>query len=762
MATGDILSSAVTADGWHADITIAGLAVGGTYAFGLGANNDPDLGVPKVMLTVVSLGYDDAGNATTITRYIYGVSSQRKPYPNQAQLEESTSGSDVVVRVLLSECVYQKDATGAGNSGTAPVITILSGFYTSSGTPNNAVTNAAVTNNSTVAHQKVVANWSWPGYQLFQGSTGTLRALAFHGHGQRGRPVRVVKFSITDGTTTQNVFVKEMTVDKTVGDAVPVVEYVATFDNTVFTQNAVLTINFTAYPWVGDAASLADTATSGYTDPHPYWAPKTGICDKGSTYGVTVAYVDSASGNNATGVATDIANTATAAASPFLNIGAAAVAITTYNNANRSRNDCGAGIIYLKAGSHAFAGSAVTGIGTTPNTWVTIMPAPGVTRAQAIIASNASATDISDRVKVQGVTITTATVNTFSGCLALWFDQCDFNTSNAGLSNSSGGTVWATRNQVTALGQGFRPNSTVNNPWGLVRGNTMPGFSGQILCYVTIGNLRAGTPTGSTVLTTDYNGMLSPAPGGNIIAYNKIMNGQNSTVMASTNTYFANSYGFAFVQNVLEHAQRNAAGNALADFSSSDNVSTNTPCDNMILWHNTMIGERCFVGYNDSATPSVVKYRRYWSRKNNAWGRSANKGDTFGTADGARVGGWMCTFGVNCSGEYHSQNTQSLPGNFYMEFPGLKTFQPNAATYGTVAAMKFKTAACIIENPLLTFTSGAGNGDYRPAVDSPLLRQCRDYLIPYDIDGNRRSAVDAAGAYASVKTDFKSNMLFCG
>ena len=65
----------------------------------------------------------------------------------------------------------------------------------------------------------------------------------------------------------------------------------------------------------------------------------------------------------------------------------------------------------------------------------------------------------------------------------------------------------------------------------------MPGFSGQILCYVTIGNLRAGTPTGSTVLTTDYNGMLSPA-WGNIIAYNKIMNGQNSTVMASTNTYF--------------------------------------------------------------------------------------------------------------------------------------------------------------------------------------------------------------------------------
>ena len=97
-----------------------------------------------------------------------------------------------------------------------------------------------------------------------------------------------------------------------------------------------------------------------------------------------------------------------------------------------------------------------------------------------------------------------------------------------------------------------------------------------------------------------------------------------------------------------------------------------------------------------------------------------------------------------------------------MEFPGLKTFQPSAATYGTVAAMKFKTAACIIENPLLTFTSGAGNGDYRPAVDSPLLRQCRDYLIPYDIDGNRRSAVDAMAHMRRSRLTSKSNMLFCG
>lgn len=760
MATGDILAVRVLADGYHAEVDIENLAVGGTYAFGLGSNNDPTTGTPKVTFNVVSLGYDDTGSSTTIARTVYGVNSQRKAYPNNASLEEAVVSTTLTVKILLSDYIFQKDNTGAGNSGTAVTCNILSGFYTKTAVPNNAASNITVTNNSTVAYPKVVANWSWPGYQLYQGSTGTNRCVAFHGYGRYGRPVRVVKFTTTDGTVTDTQYIKTMSIDKTMGDAVYVPEYICTFDNTQFTQSAALTCNFVAYPWIGDSGSVLDTST-GTADPTPAFGPKTGICDKNSTYGVTVAYVDSTSGNNGTGVATDIANTATASASPYLNIGAAAVGITNYNTANRSRSNCGAGIIYLKAGSHAFTGSAITGIGAAPDVWVTIMPAPGVSRASAIIASNSTASDISDRVKVQGVTITTTTVNTFSGCLALWFDQCEFNTTNVGLANSSGGTVWATRNLVTALGQGFRPNSTVNNPWGLVRGNTMPGFSGTILCYTTLGNLRNGTPTGSTVLTTDYSGMLAPQPSNNIIAYNKIMNGQNSTVMFSCNTYFPNTFGTAFVQNILEHSQRHAAGNALADFSSSDNVSTNTPCDNFILWGNTMVGERCFVGYNDSATPSVVKYRRYWSRKNNAWGRSANKGDVFGTADGVRVGGWPCTFGPNCSGEHHSQNTQSLPGNFYMEFPGLKTYQPNTSTYGTVAQMGFKGAACIVENPLLTFTSGAGNGDYTPSVSSPLNSQTLELLIPWDIDGNPRSTYDSAGAYALPKATFRSNMMTC-
>ena len=761
MAIGDVLSAVVDADGWHLDVTLSQLSTGGTYNMGFGPMNDPSTGSPKVVLTVTRMGFDNAGNPIAVPQTIYGTIQQRKVVPNQAQNNETISGSDVIVRLVLSDCVYAKDKSGAGNSGVDITCVIGAGFYTQGGIPNNARSSFTVTNNSTVSYTKVVANWSWPGFQLFQGSKAVVRTVGYQGDGREGRPVRAWKCTGTDGTTTQTVWAYDMKIDRQMGDAVPIPEYIFTFDNTVWAQGATLTFNFVAYPWIGDSTSLADTSTTGQTDPYPYMCPKTGVCDKNSAYGVTVAYVDSTSGVNGSGVATDISNASAAEASPYLNIGAAAVGITNYNTANRSRSNCGAGIIYLKSGNHVFTGSAITGIGATPATWITIMPAPGLNRSQVALSGQSTASDLSDRVKIQNVTITSTTLNTFSGCLALWFDQCDFNTTNTGLCNSSGGVVYATRCKVTALGQGMRPNSTVNNPWGLVRGNTLTGFTGSILCYCTIGNLRDGTPaSGSTVLLTDYNGMLSPAPAGNIIAYNKIMNGINTTVLFECNRFFPNTFGTAFVQNVLEHGQRNVAGNALADFASSDGTTTNTPADNLILLNSTMVGERCFVGYNDQT--ALTKYRRYWSRKNNAWGRSANKGDTFTPNDANRVGGWMCTFGVRCEGEYHSQNTQSLPGNFYMEFVGIKSWQPATNTYGTVAQMKFRGAGCIVENPLGTFTSGSGNGNYRPAQDSPLLAQSKTLLIPYDIDGNPRSAVDAAGAYAAPKGAHAMKSIYYG
>ncbi len=114
MAQGDILSVTVGSEGWYVDIVIDDLSTGGSYDMGLGANNNPATGTPKIVFTVVSLGYDATGTPTTVTRTVYGTKAIRKPYPNQSQNEESSSGGDVTVRVALSDYIYAKDKTGGG------------------------------------------------------------------------------------------------------------------------------------------------------------------------------------------------------------------------------------------------------------------------------------------------------------------------------------------------------------------------------------------------------------------------------------------------------------------------------------------------------------------------------------------------------------------------------------------------------------------------------------------------------------------------
>ena len=118
--------------------------------------------------------------------------------------------------------------------------------------------------------------------------------------------------------------------------------------------------------------------------------------------------------------------------------------------------------------------------------------------------------------------------------------------------------------------------------------------------------------------------MLAPQPSNNIIAYNKIMNGQNSTVMFSCNTYFLNTFGTAFVQNILEHSQRHAAGNALADFSSSDNVSTNTPATTLSCGEHN--GWRTLLSDTTIQQPVCRQVQEILVAKEQRVGRSANKG----------------------------------------------------------------------------------------------------------------------------------------
>ena len=739
MATGDILSVEIIADGDRADITIEGLSTGGTYSMGLGTNNTTTSVTPKIALWVTSLGYDDTGTQITQGRWVYGTIKTREGYPNEALNEETASGGNVTVRVWLSDFIYSTDKAGVGNSGTDIIAEIQSGFYTQ-GTANNAKRNLTVTNSSTLAHRKVIANWTWPGYQRVTGSSFTLRCDAYQHHGDYGRPVRVVKFTVTDGTNTETVYVREMTIDSSMPDMVKVQEYIATIPTTNFTQGAVLTCNFIAYPWIGDSTSILDTST-GTAPPTPLYGPIKMLCDKNSTYGVTCALVDPTGSDAGANTVYDESVFNPATAYKFLTIGKAAAAIAAYNNTNRSRNDVGGGIVYLNAGSYNWLGSSNT-YGSTPDTWITVMPASGVDRSTVNISGASGNTDISDRVHLKGVTITSTALNTFTGINAQWFDDCAWNTTGTGVVNNIGGTAWSTHGHAIEFTQGFRPSSTNNFAFALVRGMDLSGFKNSILVYTVVGNKRTGAYTPSSGLfINDYSsGMACPDPFNWILAYNEIYGYDNVTIIATVGTVKSNTFGGAMVSNVFENALL-SGGNGMLDISASDGTTTNTPNENFILWNNTFVGQRCFIGYNDNGT--ITKYRRYWSQKNNYWDRWANKGDVFFPQNANRIGAWSITNMVGSSGNVLDQNMHSIPSNFYAEFAGLSTYQPAYGSGGSLTDADFVNRQSSSES-----VAGAGDGDYRINSSSSICVGKPVYVtLPYDLDGNARYVGDASGAY---------------
>ena len=134
--------------------------------------------------------------------------------------DETVSASRLTVTIALSDFIYPGDTATAN---------LRSGLY-KQGSSSAAASAVAVVNQSILVTPRVIGNWSWPGWQRITGTNFDLRCVVFHRSGQSGRPVRVVKFWATDqhGHSVTN-FVTNPTIDPSVADAVPVIEYVGHF-----------------------------------------------------------------------------------------------------------------------------------------------------------------------------------------------------------------------------------------------------------------------------------------------------------------------------------------------------------------------------------------------------------------------------------------------------------------------------------------------------------------------------------------------------
>ena len=335
--------------------------------------------------------------------------------------DELNTGTALITRLALAEYVYVNDNTGGGNSGTAPTITIPAGAIVNSGggaQSSNALSNSAVTNSSTATYPNtMLRSASIPYKYLGPGSTFTVEWSAMNRFARNGQPLAAIAFIFTDGTVTRTQTVTSMSLS-TRADAAPV--YAVTDSTSNFTQGASIVCRAIAYPWVGNATNgVNDSSVNAWQNTnmavsnHPV-----GICDKAGTYGVTYASVNSSTGNDSTGVASNVQ--ATAEATPCLTIAGAWTKIAAYNNTNYSRNTVDASIVTLQGGSNLFGAASLI---NNPTCQTVIQPATGYTQATAQITGFSAGGRYSPKIcRIYNVTI--APTSSTEQLIAFTADAC--------------------------------------------------------------------------------------------------------------------------------------------------------------------------------------------------------------------------------------------------------------------------------------------------------------------------------------------------
>jgi hypothetical protein len=748
MAAGDIKSVTPRADGWSVDVVIdswGAKSLPCVYDFGLGANvNDPT--AAKFILTVVSLGFDATGATTTHTRTIYGVGKDgnkaiRKPYPDQAVLDETVSGSDLVVRVGLSDPIYAKDKSGDGNSGTNAIFAIAAGWATNSGSTNQT-SGTCTTNNSTLAYPKLLcktAEW-FGGRPVIAASSILFEVIPILDNWiSNNRPYACVVANLTDGThnlpeTITNWGLSTAGVDAT-GASVVVASH--TFSLSTMTQGTVCTISYTAYPWVGDSDSIV---TSSLTLTASAARSVEFLNDKNGTFNSRIAFVDPASGSNSTGVtvAKVGGNLATAKASPYKTIWGARQGIRADNLTNYSRGDCDAGVIYLLAGEYYWTHDTYLGDspynGTmVPTTFAELLVVrdPDTSIDSVIIDENYaySGTILCRHCRLKEVTLKYGV--SLGGQIdadTIILDGCKINNAHADDSIANNYVAIAfLRCIFDPFARGPAVDGYGNNPVMFVRGCTGTIGAAVIDCLWTGNRITQDSSF------TGYSPIRVKAGNTDALVYcNYWLN--MSFYVGDDNATPKTCANLGIIQNLFESA--NAPGPIFQIFADGDteHLTNSTIAYNTAVGRDNSdspIGGRINEFYNDGALVTLTNVRESF-----CVGRQINrKGDVYST-NGTYVGNWPILNGC------------SVRGNVYGSAAGVWGLGDYGGLYS-----KYGTITFNFTNPLDRPNLG-GNGDYTPTAGSDLLNRVPAAWawMPYDLNGNRRATdgTGAAGAYAAA------------
>lgn len=758
-APGDVLSAVVEPNGWVLDVTVVPPINNPTFDYGFSnqvVGGATIVGIPpgKLIVNMTSLGFDDSAAPTTFSRSVYGTRTLRCPYGVNGQtqfnyiLDVKSSGTNTLIRLGLSDYVYLTDSNLTMNVGA--------NWY-----GNAAVTGLPVTNNSTNLAGRVVGNWSRPPYQRITNNIATVACVAF-GHGARnGRPVRCVQFWAVDESNTSSPTntVLTPTIDRNQGDAVPVIEYIGQIDCSNLAQSNRLTVHFAAYPWIGDTNSVLNTADGRHTFPSMEAAPMPVFLDRLNESPVQIAVV-SPGGSDAIGVVVSSASfNVTNPPQAFATTGAAALALARTNSTQYgpTMRENGAGIIYLQPGNYRYGASSLIGLTNYPKTWMTLAPFPGVDRSQVIISNafNSSANFLSQLTRICNCTfLCTNSTAVIGQTDFLWLDHCFFSSNSISGAIIDSCTNWyVTQCMIQGLPQGLMPAGIRNSNLRLIRGNDISGMNQAWFPSTLLGNSRSSGTNGAC--KADWtNSTNHEPPSFPIIAFNKLMcenanTGGDIGKVAHVGSYMLITNGAAIVQNVIEQTSENQ--NAVRCFSmgeTSANLSDTNDANNVYCWNNTMVGQR-INWLENSGSPGVVAQRNNATLLNNIFDNLNSKDDVDYTPSGARTGNWAVMYGVGSQA-----NTDIDPalmdGGWHWSFMGLNCYS-NKNMQGTGPNSGWATCYNFVDRQsgtLQTNGTATGNGDYHLRPTSPLWQLKTQWVLPYDIDGNARSASDPPGAFA--------------
>lgn len=710
--TGDILSVSIetltngNGKKTYALVTIKGFATGASYAFGWGAKNDPTN--CKFVMDVFSEGFDSQGNLKVIQRRLRGSMVMRKAFPNEAQLDEAASGSDLVVKVALNNVVYDDDKNGgAGTSGRNPIVSIAAGWCTNTGGGGQSSRAAylSCTNNSTSDYRTPFGQWAQVNEQRVT-SDFTVGFTPRHAHGISCCVLDAVGASSGNSLSVKSTAMaaRQRAVSQLYHEANE-----ATFAVAGFTQGEQINLRARAYPSIGDTAFDTNANTNALLE---YRGANAGhlLCDKSNTPNLAVV---SSSGNDGTGVTST--TEATAAASPFLTIGKACQALGT-----------GGGLVLLENGTHDMVGSEPAAR-VANAAWITVKPRSGSKSTVNVLMTTHSYKVA--RLRYYDVRIKLGATNAFldgdnAGNL-LWWDYCH-------LDQNGFTTIVPPTYRSNCL---FLTGCTGQNDC-LTAMFVMGSFSsdraavwvdGCSFAFTSVGSGSAFGRIVASKFTGGFNATQMAAvnplgPQDNLLLeFNQFMNhgGAGTPAIGPLNQNASLRY-VSFSGNIVERTGTTQVAVSIGEYP--------TDMDDVVYEGNTVVGERSNVAYNDSG--SVAYSRQGWSRKNNAERNFCTKHDDFtgnGGGNGNRIGGWPVLYGQNQEGNVCETSLfPELFNGIGSTDAGTPAFTNDASYTGTAT----------------------GNGNYAPAAGSDLLNNRVAGQLQFDLFGN---AVAAGGEVGAVQ-----------